>query len=94
MATTIKVGIIGDYDSGMRFHTATNEALDHAARALSVDLDVQWLATQMLEDASAEKMLEPFDAFWCAPGSPYTSLHGALRAIRFARERGYPFLGT
>ena len=93
MAITVKVGIIGDYNSEMRFHTATNEALEHAARALSVELDIRWLATQLLEEAS-EKMLEPFDAFWCAPGSPYQSLDGALRAIRFARERGYPFLGT
>ncbi len=94
MATALKVGIIGDYNSEMRFHTATNEALEHAARALSVELDIRWLATQMLEDVMTETMLEPFDAFWCAPGSPYKSLHGALRAIRFARERGFPFLGT
>jgi len=28
------------------------------------------------------------------PGSPYASIDGALRAIRFAREHGRPFLGT
>jgi CTP synthase (UTP-ammonia lyase) len=28
------------------------------------------------------------------PASPYESMEGALLAIRFARERGVPFLGT
>ena len=28
------------------------------------------------------------------PGSPYRDIDGALRAIRFAREQGRPFLGT
>jgi CTP synthase (UTP-ammonia lyase) len=31
---------------------------------------------------------------WIAPGSPYQSLDGALAAIRFARERNVPLLGT
>jgi len=31
---------------------------------------------------------------WCTPGSPYRSEAGALRAIRHARERRVPFLGT
>jgi len=30
----------------------------------------------------------------CAPWSPYKSLDGALRAIRFAREADVPLLGT
>jgi len=31
---------------------------------------------------------------WIAPGSPYRSLDGALRAIRFARERDWPLVAT
>lgn len=39
-------------------------------------------------------MMREYDAFWCAPGSPYRSLTGALDAIRFAREERVPFIGT
>src|SRR5205809_607084 len=38
--------------------------------------------------------LELFHGIWCVPGSPYRSMDGALRANRFARENGRPFLGT
>jgi len=94
MARTIRVGIIGDYNPDLRFHAATNEALRHAAKALRVELDFNWLATQQLETKSEQKTLERFDALWCSPGSPYRSMNGALQGIRFARERGWPFIGT
>jgi len=51
MARTIRVGIIGDYNPALRFHTATNEGLKHAAKALCVEVDFNWLATQPLDPA-------------------------------------------
>ncbi len=38
--------------------------------------------------------LDGFDGIWLVPGGPYASEQGALTAIRVARERGIPFLGT
>ena len=38
--------------------------------------------------------LEGFDGIWCVPGSPYANTNGVLAAIRVARERAVPFLGT
>ena len=94
MNSPIEVGIVGDYDPNSRFHRATNEALSHAAHAVSASVNSSWLSTQSLEDQSIATSLERFDALWCAPGSPYRSMEGALRAIRFAREMGWPFIGT
>jgi CTP synthase (UTP-ammonia lyase) len=94
MDRTIRVGIIGDYNPDLRFHRATNEALKHTAEALSLSLDSEWLPTRSLEDASEQKSLERFDALWGSPGSPYNSMDGALLGIRFAREMGWPFIGT
>jgi CTP synthase (UTP-ammonia lyase) len=91
---TLRIGIIGGYDSNRRSHTATNEALHHAANALSVPLDIVWLPTQELEEELSGTKLKHLDAFWCAPGSPYNSPEGALKAIRFCREQGWPFIGT
>ncbi|HEY4386112.1 MAG TPA: hypothetical protein VGN34_16775 [Ktedonobacteraceae bacterium] len=93
MTATLRIGIIGDYQPAFRPHQATNEALAHAAQGLSVTLEVTWLPTSSLEGDPAQR-LSVFDALWCAPGSPYQSLTGALNAIRFARERNRPFLGT
>lgn len=44
--------------------------------------------------AIAEARLAVFDGVWIAPGSPYRSMEGALGAIRYARERGVPLVGT
>jgi CTP synthase (UTP-ammonia lyase) len=94
MSSTIQVGIIGDYNPALQFHTATDEALSHSAKALAVELDFKWLPTPSLADESGLKTLEQCDALWCSPGSPYQSMDGALQGIRFAREMGRPFIGT
>ena len=93
MPEQIKIGIIGDYQPDSRTHLATNAAIQHAADALGVTADAQWLATPMLDTETAQT-LRPFHALWCASGSPYQSMNGALQAIRFAREANVPFIGT
>jgi CTP synthase (UTP-ammonia lyase) len=91
----MRIGIIGDFQPSYPSHLATNKALDQTARALGLDLEYAWLPTEKLEDAAAnETRLGQFDGLWCAPGSPYNSMAGALEAIRFAREHDVPFVGT
>jgi CTP synthase (UTP-ammonia lyase) len=95
MNPRVKIGIIGDYDPAKYFsHTATNESLRHAGSALSVSVDYSWFLTSSLISPSREETLKPFDALWCAPGSPYKSMDGVLLAIQFARENGRPFFAT
>ena len=94
MNLPIKIGIIGDFDLDRPSHIATNKALEHAAKDLGVSLDSEWLPTLPLEEESSLKELKSFDALWCAPGSPYKSMDGALESIRFAREKDWPFIGT
>lgn len=91
---SLKVGVIGDYNATSRFHRATNAALQHAAGALAVTVDVDWLPTPSLAREHGAATLQQYDALWCAPGSPYQSMEGALQAIRFARQQGRPFIGT
>jgi CTP synthase (UTP-ammonia lyase) len=94
MHRTLKVGIIGDYNPDSRNHIATEEALNHAATALSISLSSSWIPTLSLAKGNVEEQLRPFHTVWCSPGSPYKSMDGALRAIKFAREKGRPFVGT
>ena len=94
MNQPLKVGIIGDYDPKLVSHLPTNEALGHAATALSLSVHSSWLSTESLADGFDESALERFDALWCAPGSPYKSMDGALRGIQFAREKGRPFIAN
>lgn len=90
----LKIGIIGDFDASNPTHAATNAALQHAAQALSVPVDIQWLSTPPYESEVQVQTLAAYDGLWGAPGSPYESRDGAINAIRFARERDWPFVGT
>jgi CTP synthase (UTP-ammonia lyase) len=93
MSRTISVGVIGEFNPEFPPHVATDAALEHAGAALGVEVNVRWLSTRALEDLPAAE-LAAHDALWCAPGSPYCSIDGALRAIRLARESDWPFIGT
>lgn len=92
-AVSLTIGVIGDFQADFPPHPATDSALEDAAAALAVELDVRWLGTKGLAEASREE-LAVHDALLCAPGSPYRSLEGAVHAIRFARELDWPLLGT
>lgn len=91
---SIPIAIIGDYDPAFVPHQATDAALAHAAGALGFDIASTWLHTASLDAPHALEALATFSGLWVAPGSPYQSLSGALRAIRFARENSVPLLGT
>lgn len=86
--TIVRIGIIGDYNPSHPLHPATTEAIKHTLARHRVEPAVEWLATDAPHDYSR------YHAFWCSPGSPYSSLNGALEAIRWARERRVPFIGT
>jgi CTP synthase (UTP-ammonia lyase) len=86
-----RIALVGDHDPAVIAHQAIPHALALAANALGARVDADWIATESILD---DAILEPFDGVWCIPASPYRSMDGALRAIRFARETGRPFLGT
>jgi CTP synthase (UTP-ammonia lyase) len=94
VADAVRIGIIGDYDAASPTLPAVEKSIQHAAEKLKIDAEATWLPTDSLLDANSEKQLEGYDGLWAAPGSPYKSLEGMLRAIEFARRRNWPFVGT
>jgi CTP synthase (UTP-ammonia lyase) len=94
VSDAVRIGILGDFNTEFRSHHATNDALQHAARKLKIEVQSEWIPTDSLLHADAEKKLETFDGLWGAPGSPYKSFDGMLNGIGFARRRDWPYLGT
>jgi len=84
---TAAVGIVGDFNPQNITHRFTNDALGH------LKLSFEWVPTDQVPEA-AERRLEGYAGLWIAPASPYRSMDGALAAIRYARERGVPLVGT
>ena len=93
MQHTMRIGLIGDFNPDVVAHIAIPRALTLAARQVECRVETEWLPTPLLEKDTEERLVA-FDGLWIVPASPYESMEGALLAIRFARERGVPFLGT
>ena len=83
------IGIIGDRDPANRTHLASERAF----QVLPEPLAFEWVPTGTLP-ADPARRLAPYAGLLIAPGSPYRSMAGALAAIRHARERQLPLLGT
>jgi CTP synthase (UTP-ammonia lyase) len=94
MQRSISIGIIGDYNPEKISHPATNAAIQHAAKQLSIQADYRWIPTPAFLTDEGRKSLVGFDCIWAASGSPYRSSDGALKGIQVARELDKPFIGT
>jgi CTP synthase (UTP-ammonia lyase) len=94
MNSDTRIAVIGDFDAERPSHRATDGALHHGADTLGLSFSADWIPTQTLETDAGRIWLEEYHGIFCAPGGPYRSMVGALEAIRFARERYWPFLGT
>ncbi|MGA8270311.1 MAG: hypothetical protein WB919_02055 [Candidatus Sulfotelmatobacter sp.] len=94
MSNSVRIGILGDFNTELRSHHATPDSLQHAARKLDIKVESEWISTPSLTGPGAEKILESFDGFLGSPGSPYKSFDGMLKGIEFARRRDWPYLGT
>ena len=88
-----RIALVGDYDASIVAHRAIPIALKLAVDELRADVTFEWVASRELQP-NAEARLEPCAALWCVPGSPYQNTEGVIDAIRFARSRRRPFLGT
>ena len=85
-----RIALVGDRSANVRAHARIPTVIDALLRRDGIALDAYWIATP---DVAACD-LGRFDAIWLVPGSPYESADGAIAAVRTARERRIPFLGT
>jgi CTP synthase (UTP-ammonia lyase) len=88
------IAIVGDFNPSNQSHIATNNTIEHCSKSLDLPVEHHWIATEDLVRPDGTKHLADVRGFWIAPASPYKSMDGALLAIRTARERGIPLLGT
>jgi CTP synthase (UTP-ammonia lyase) len=89
-----RLAIVADFNAQSKSHVATDAAIAHSAAVLGVTIDARWIDTTELSRERGVKQLETVQGVWIGPGSPYASMEGALSAIRLAREREIPLLGT
>lgn len=90
-----RIGVVGEFQPNFDPHTAIDTAVEHALAAdpSQPPVALEWVATPDAEHISEDE-LAAYAGWWIAPGSPYRSMNGALRIIRYAREHDVPLLGT
>lgn len=86
----MRIGLVGDRNDKVASHAAIPRVLEECGRLLGRRFEPVWLPT----DSYRPVQLDEVNGIWCVPASPYASMEGALAAIRYARERKRPFLGT
>jgi len=89
-----EVLIVGDYQPEYPPHEATDRAFEHSRASLGIELDHRWIAPVEFESSHGLAQVQRAAGLWIAPGSPYSSLQGALSAIELARCEPIPLLGT
>lgn len=90
-----RIGIVGEFQASFDPHSAIASAVEHAqsAKASTQPVTLEWIATDVAQGMPSDD-LAGYAGWWVAPGSPYRSMTGALKVIRYAREHDIPLLGT
>jgi len=90
----VTIGVVGKYVSLPDAYKSLNEALVHGGLAHRVKVNIRWLDAEMFErDEDLAANLEPLHGILVPGGFGERGSEGKIASVRFARERGVPFLG-
>jgi CTP synthase len=89
----ISIAVVGKYAEHRDAYKSIYEALDHGGIEHKAQVRVQPINSEQIEREGAERMLAGFDGLVVPGGFGERGIEGKVAAIRFARERGLPFLG-
>ena len=89
----VSIALVGKYAGHRDAYKSIYEAIDHGGIAHKTQVRVQPIKSEDIEREGAERLLAGFDALIVPGGFGERGVEGKVEAIRFARERGLPFLG-
>ncbi len=90
--TPIKIGLVGKYTKLADAYLSVIEALNHAGVHHGGKVEVSWVESENLTDGDSSE-LEEYDGILIPGGFGVRGIEGKIRAARYAREEGVPFLG-
>jgi CTP synthase len=94
-AGEVRVAVVGKYTALLDSYKSLNEALLHGGIAHRVKVTLDWIDSEQFEKnpATLEEKLSGADAILVPGGFGERGSQGKIEAIRYAREKGIPFLG-
>jgi CTP synthase len=88
----VRIGMIGKYVELSDSYKSLNEALIHAGIQTRTRVTIEYVDAEQIENG-AKMDLTGLDAILVPGGFGKRGTEGKIRAIRYARENGVPFLG-
>jgi len=88
----VTIALVGKYVELKDAYISINEALYHAGIHHSASVDIQRIDSEAVENEGIS-ILRGAHGILVAPGFGARGIKGKLKAIRYARESGIPFLG-
>jgi CTP synthase len=88
----VRIGMVGKYTELTESYKSLNEALAHGAVPYDARVEIEYIDSEKLE-GGALQILSTVDGILVPHGFGARGAEGKIRAIRFARETGVPYLG-
>ena len=89
----VRIAVVGKYTNLLDSYKSLAEALTHGGVANRVRVHLDWVDSQVFEQADAVTRLEGVHGILVPGGFGERGTEGKIEAVRFARERRVPFLG-
>ena len=90
---TARIALVGKYVELQDAYISIHESLKHAGVKNGLDVDIVSVHSEEVSAGDVSEALSGVDGILVAPGFGDRGIDGKVEAIRFARERGIPFLG-
>ena len=89
----ISIAVVGKYAEHKDAYKSIYESIDHAGIANEAQVRIGRIQSADIEREGAERLLSGYHGILIPGGFGERGIEGKVQAIKFARERGIPFLG-
>jgi len=90
---SLRIALVGKYVALRDAYISIAEALQHAALANDVAVEIDWIDSEDLEGRDPEPFFRDAAGILVAPGFGPRGIEGKVIAARYAREHDIPFFG-
>jgi len=89
----LSIAVVGKYAEHKDAYKSIYESIDHAGAHHDAQIRIGRVQSSDIEREGAERLLSGFHGILVPGGFGERGIEGKVQAVRFARERGVPFLG-
>ena len=89
----VSIALVGKYTQLHDAYLSVVESLNHAGTANDAVVDIRWVDSETLTEASTAERLAGCDGILVPGGFGDRGIEGMIAAVRYARERCIPYFG-